>query len=275
MNVPNRLYHYCSVENFFKIVESKSIWLSNVKQMNDKAESKWVERYFEIIRENFSGDYYTEFIREVFNTYNWLSSPSYVFCLSANKDLLSQWRAYADDGHGVCVGFTTKDIPFNHGPTVAFGEHESASLGLSKVVYFNHSQKKLILEQCQKLKEGFDGTNDFWYPRYLGYIISYYATIFKNPSFKEEREWRLIYTPNPNGKFKFPMSQISEVKFRTQARLIRKYCSFDFNDQLNSSLIDAVVIGPKCLMVEDEIADFLKSNNMGETRVMKSKSSYG
>ena len=33
---------------------------------------------------------------------------SYITCFSRNGDLLSQWRAYGDDGRGVSIGFNSK-----------------------------------------------------------------------------------------------------------------------------------------------------------------------
>lgn len=39
----------------------------------------------------------------------------YVCCFSREGDLLSQWRAYADDGAGFSVGFTSSWLNRKHG----------------------------------------------------------------------------------------------------------------------------------------------------------------
>ena len=44
-NMPEILYHYCSIPTFFSIVNSKSLWLCNGLNMNDKYDS----RYFQIV----------------------------------------------------------------------------------------------------------------------------------------------------------------------------------------------------------------------------------
>ncbi len=44
--VPKTLYHYCSLPTFQKIVEGKTIWLSDISQSNDSLEMKWVYNQF-------------------------------------------------------------------------------------------------------------------------------------------------------------------------------------------------------------------------------------
>jgi hypothetical protein len=38
--LPSQLYHYCNVESFYKIIDSKTFHLSNVNYANDYAEIK-------------------------------------------------------------------------------------------------------------------------------------------------------------------------------------------------------------------------------------------
>jgi len=40
----------------------------------------------------------------------YVESSSYITCFSRNGDLLSQWRAYGNDGKGVSIGFYSKLI---------------------------------------------------------------------------------------------------------------------------------------------------------------------
>lgn len=41
---------------------------------------------------------------------HYAESSSYITCFSRNGDLLSQWRAYGDDGKAVSIGFNSKLI---------------------------------------------------------------------------------------------------------------------------------------------------------------------
>lgn len=38
---PATIYHYCSTETFLRILESKEIWLSDIRHMNDAKEGLW------------------------------------------------------------------------------------------------------------------------------------------------------------------------------------------------------------------------------------------
>lgn len=39
---PEMLYHYCSLSTFLKIIESKQIWLSDIRKSNDSKELRWI-----------------------------------------------------------------------------------------------------------------------------------------------------------------------------------------------------------------------------------------
>ncbi len=38
-----RIYHYCSLDVFAKIVRSKELWLTDFERMNDYSECKWTD----------------------------------------------------------------------------------------------------------------------------------------------------------------------------------------------------------------------------------------
>ena len=45
------IYHYCSLENFHKIIESKELFLFNANSMNDNLETNWI---IHLVREGLS-----------------------------------------------------------------------------------------------------------------------------------------------------------------------------------------------------------------------------
>lgn len=74
-----------------------------------------------------------------------LDISRYICCFSENGDILSQWRAYADDGKGLAIGFNVKKIEEllknlnereNNGLKIAESE-------LAKVIYIK--KKRIIL----------------------------------------------------------------------------------------------------------------------------------
>jgi len=143
-------------------------------------------------------------------------------------------------------------------------------------VYYNHYQKNKVTELCKKVKEAFDkdpnSEDNILLSLDLAFSLVNWALIFKNPSFKEEREWRIIHTPTDS--YKEPLNQLSELKFRLNSSKITTYFSYTFGEQFNSDLIKEIVIGPKCKMKKEEIEQFLGYNNLGKTKVIMSKSTY-
>ncbi len=101
MNDPDILYHYCSVDSFYKIVQSNEIWLSDSYVLNDYKENTWITP---IIKEIFATKRnlkYGELFDKILQTYDLNNYIPFVCYFSTDGDVLSQWRAYADDGAGV------------------------------------------------------------------------------------------------------------------------------------------------------------------------------
>lgn len=110
-------YYYCSLNTFLNILKNKEIYLSDPLKMNDNLEIKW---YLERLNEEKESDedYGTilqrmrmrsgvDFTCEELAKHleNKGQKSIYISCFSKTSDLLSQWRAYADDGKGVAIGF--------------------------------------------------------------------------------------------------------------------------------------------------------------------------
>lgn len=101
------LYHYCSNEVFFSIVDRREIWLSSLNLSNDSMEGKLLSS---VILQLASDDgLQADHLRLLREQVEYLEGyfDGLGFCLSERGDLLSQWRGYAADGAGVSIGFLT------------------------------------------------------------------------------------------------------------------------------------------------------------------------
>ena len=109
-------YYYCSLDTFLNILKNKEIYLSDPLKMNDKLEIRWYldrlnddnkEDAFDSVFERMRIRSGLEFsFDDLLNCLNFKGQRSvYISCFSKKQDLLSQWRAYADDGRGVSIGF--------------------------------------------------------------------------------------------------------------------------------------------------------------------------
>ncbi len=101
------LYHYCSPETFLAICTNKTIRFSDIFSMNDFMEMHWGYHRWELAAGNSLERLGKEFIDSIDQI---ISSSSLrilplAACFSLNGDTLSQWRGYAENGSGFCVGF--------------------------------------------------------------------------------------------------------------------------------------------------------------------------
>ena len=119
-----KFYHYCSLESFVSIISNKCLRLSDLSKSNDYMERKWIMNIVgealdkslkeEGIKINLREDYrynnginsHIDYLLSMLK--NYVIKSSYITCFSRNGDLLSQWRAYGDDGRGVSIGFDSK-----------------------------------------------------------------------------------------------------------------------------------------------------------------------
>ena len=112
-------YHYCSVETFRLICETKTLRFSDINLMNDAAETRWGYSIFEhaaneILKrkppglENITEQFFED-VDKIINSAQAYAHP--VICaFSREPDVLGQWRAYSDDGAGVAIGFGGKAL---------------------------------------------------------------------------------------------------------------------------------------------------------------------
>jgi hypothetical protein len=112
------IYHYTNAAGLYGIIESKSVWATDVWFMNDTGEGTfgW-QRIEQFLKSKNPGsdaekgvvDHALEMINGVRDmivrgdSYV-VADDSYIACFSKQEDSLSQWRAYGDHG-GFSLGF--------------------------------------------------------------------------------------------------------------------------------------------------------------------------
>jgi hypothetical protein len=264
----NIIYHYCNVEAFKAIIQNKVLWLSSVYNLNDYKEIHWIKdkvkkRLNELkTKDNFSK--YNKFEK----LYDEELPNVYIGSFSQGQDLLSQWRAYANDGHGVAIGFNQNYFKKNN------------LISTSEVLYDEEKQEKeidIILSYLEKIsfeEKSFDNNCK----KIISSINSLSARS-KNQLFEEEQEVRLIHSPiivddEENKEFSFK-NNISQMKFRAVCGNLIPYFELDFsNSKENESPILEIIKGPKNKFINQEVKIFLSLNGFYEVDIKSSKSSY-
>ena len=113
---------------------------------------------------------------------------------STDDDSLSQWRAYADNGAGVALGFDLSNIPKE-----PIGDGLSHA-GLVKCEYRLNTQREAIISCLEPQMALAARYGHAFVQREVAIAAAGSALVtvnelgmaLKNPGFKEEKEWRLV-----------------------------------------------------------------------------------
>lgn len=114
------LYHYCSTQTGLAILQSRTFRLSALSAANDSLEGRVLGRVFsDLLSEVDLSPEVADVVSVIVQGYP-DSTEGFAFCLSEKEDLLSQWRAYSQDGTGISIGFSSEVLAKDFGP-VNFG----------------------------------------------------------------------------------------------------------------------------------------------------------
>jgi hypothetical protein len=271
---PPVLYHYCSAEAFKAIVENGCLWLSDAAHMNDAFEGKWLDTIIErlIIPSQDWGQWFEA--GHIFHDYQVFKKPFYIACFSEQGDLLSQWRAYANDGQGISIGFNFDNSSLPTGLTFTNVFHMSM-LGctVDRVIYEEDAQ----LEAVQRVFKYHDyimrgDLHPYVYDAAIDTgrdCLAYLARLLKHSGFREEREWRLIYDGESDRKG-MGIDMVRKQRLRGEARI--NY--FEFGFRAIGHTIREILLGPKCSMSSREAEQLLKGANHQDVEVKRSGVPY-
>ena len=131
-----------------------------------------------------------EFDRKYLEDFIARNGLSIYFCVSKDKDVLSQWRSYANDGQGVAIGF---DVDFIEKHYSLYG---------AEVIYDKEKQYDIL---SQKISDSVlrnlnnavkDRNSDEIYrkSKILVFHILQDAIMCKNPAFQEEYSGSVVKT---------------------------------------------------------------------------------
>jgi hypothetical protein len=273
------IYHYCNAQTFDAICQNKTIRLCDLFTMNDYLEMHWGYSIWEKAATELMPEVGIEFLDKIdkiihfSGLYGLLVSTSF----SLDGDVLSQWRAYADDGNGYAIGFLAKDLlklPVR-GLKVEYTEKKQIS-EVKKVV-----KSIFDIENKQKEEDKYDP--DFFH---VCSMLAFDLASYKNPAFSEEKEIRLVHLLNfeesnsslkivDNGGTEFGVdSEGQEVKFLMSENSPKTYIDLNFSNNGNVFPIKEVVIGPKNTVLQSAISVYLETLNIPKVEIKKSKASY-
>lgn len=274
--IPDVAYHYCSIDSLKAIVESKTFRLGNVFFMNDYMEVEWFKRVFrEVVDSGQSAP--ARFRQALFGQ---LSEGKfdhvYCGCFSAERDDLSQWRGYADNGRGVAIGTDLTAVKTTN-------EENMPTLRCEWVEYDHAQQRSWAQDAFDRAVERLQGENDIAAQlsraAFLYADLRMWAPKFKNPKFYAEREIRLIADDSRTFSFQDHASYNAELVERLGSDIefyVRNGSLVPFVEvQLPADTIREVWLGPRFGRRTDQAALelFLTKHDVNAT-VRRSEASY-
>lgn len=230
--------HYTSQEGLLSIIEYEKLWATNIKYLNDNKEyNDAIDHLSKLIP---TGNLDNNFENSVVDTYKKLliesldsiknswKNRNYTISFSKEKDLLSQWRGYCPENNGYGLLFDFNELVNKISENFGF-------------IYYGDCIYDLG-EKIDKLKEilndGYRNTFEsiIAFENDLGEVeqnIDELACLFKNESFSEEKEKRIVISLDG-----FEGDGIS--KFRPGKNSIIPYLEIEFP----RDCIKEIIIGP-------------------------------
>ncbi|MEN6622975.1 MAG: DUF2971 domain-containing protein [Smithella sp.] len=237
MNKDDILYHYTSISGLNCIIQSNKVWASDCRYLNDSQE---LVRALDLFLSKFDGKK-KEALSIAFHWHNF-SRIHCIFSLSNSPHVLSQWRAYADDGRGAAIGFNKnmlKGIGNAETKFIVDCVYDNQEIFIGNIIVKYEEEINSLVEMYEKA----GAVNTFYEqinqsPSALEKLYRELIRI-KNPAFSEEQEVRLFISAPAN-----------QGKTRVSRGLIIPYIEHEFvpdgDDKFKWCLAPEIWLGPKC-----------------------------
>jgi Protein of unknown function (DUF2971) len=208
------LHHYTTSAGLIGIFETRTIWATSVRHLNDSEEYvhalKLLRELLESRLDGEFGDKKALFEEWLKNMQTDDKGDSFVASFSEVPDLLSQWRAYADCDNAYSVGFNGEELK---------EITKRSECVLVKCVYSASEQKRLLncladsmFKRLGRMKSSSVERRWEWSGRTYVIMTSVLAAM-KHPTFKEEQEWRLVTWSDSRRKLYFRGGRFGIVPF--------------------------------------------------------------
>jgi hypothetical protein len=277
--IPKKLWHYTSTEGFHGIVTSGTFFATDLRFLNDRREFVHLKAIAESVI-NEVPDHKTggTKVRDAMKvlcdkafdrSLGKIHLEIFVASFSAAEDQLSQWRGYSSGTSGVCIGFDLESFrpPKNLGILASF----------APCVYDTALQRELVVSTLQPFRNEIEGNLDKihgsgldagapasqFYQAATRLFVALWtiAALSKDPSFREEAEWRLVLPLQPDRQ---PPPD-NPPKFRIRTTTLIPYIAHPNPPRKPLPIVD-VILGPGSH--EHSVAAveaFLKSNGINVT----------
>ena len=249
---PPMLFHYTNDVGLRGILESGTLWLTDIFNLNDPSELRHGLRIaIQLLKDRQDPKrpeielFASQLERFDLDAGIEQAGHFFICCFSGDGDDLGQWRAYGDDGSGFALGFETKSL--EGGFTIKDGKpirnnstfhitYDDAALTSLEAGFTNGIEPLISLPRTSSMTS--DQINS-----YMQNLLTYHSLqvvrstmFFKHEAYRNEREYRfqqLFRRDRP----------APTVKLRHRPYSVVRYREFGWRDEAPDAL-RKIVVGP-------------------------------
>jgi len=259
------IYHYCAIDSFVPIINSKQLWMSDLEKMNDPSE---YNLGFNIVISKF-GEIYPEHVPWL--KYRHAKHSNRVLSTSFTKqgDMLSQWRAYASNGSGVSLGFDIEAL-------LDINKHiQSDEVNYSKNFLIEKAYELISKHKVSESSFVMKGFNT--YDISLAHELSKLSIFYKSEFYREEEEVRLVAYLSDDSVIHSKQTgnkiEDGEIQFRVSKYGLVPYMGLQFCCE-NKNALREVIIGPNSSFSPKDVKLLLECNHLTGVKVVSSNGNY-
>lgn len=268
-------YYYCKLSTFQSMLHSKTLWLTDLTKSNDSEEVfraycnlwsrvKALLEQSDLPKEILKSQ--IEMCDSNFHIQSYSDVP-YGCCLCAENDLVQQWNEYGDHRKGVAVGFDLDQINGLKKQYPITSVLISHSLGYESVIY---DIRGLELEMA-RLCYGIIKDNGYFAWMTILSTFKHYASFIKNPTFKDEKETRIVFLPNGVSESSYEDSLANLSGLETG---VLEHYSLGWLYK-GVSALKSITIGYECSTTEAEIRKMLSDAGLSpDIPIARSECTY-
>ncbi len=243
------IWHYTGAEAFLKIVETGTIYATQVSCLNDSTEIRYGEELvraaFSEMRKSVSKNKFA-ILESVLNQFYPDQTPSqpiydwFVSCFSQQRDDLSQWRAYGGGENGIAIGFLARGF-FSPNNTLARVSYKRATHTRVAIRLAHATLRFYLLGLKNRAPEEHTMWESDFIAHWIG-LLNKLAPMVKDFAFHGEKEYRVIHA--------YQAWEVDQLHFRQKQSLISMHLPLAFPppnaDSAQSKMlpITEVMIGP-------------------------------
>jgi hypothetical protein len=240
------VWHYTTGQGLIGIIESGSIFATQVSCLNDASEIRYAARklreaYVRLLQDMDEKSPTAKFIRKYVEVLqdddaapNSSELPYFVACFTPLEDEVSQWRSYGGGENGYAIGIQTRDLTGIANSLVA------------KVNYIADTHAKLAEEAAKATvtyyEEGLRAVIPNWDDVFMAawdYALTQVAPVVKDPGFSMEQEVRVIH--------QLQNDEVDQVRVLQRKTMMSRHFPMKFRGAAGDAdrlPISKVIVGP-------------------------------